>query len=90
MILQVKVKVKLETLEEFAQKLVAGELDRSAIISETYCEKENPSIGISYWSVDDIDEFETKFASWKEYYEEAEIKRVITAKEAVMKLFAKK
>ena len=47
MILQVKVKVKIDTLKEFGEKLLSNKLDRSAIISETYCEKDEPSIGIS-------------------------------------------
>ena len=89
MILQVKVKVRLETLKEFAGELLAGNLDRSSIISETYCEKENPSVGLSYWQVDDIEEFEEKFSAWKKYYEETEIKKVITAKEAMMALFSR-
>lgn len=86
MTLQVKVKVKLETLKEFAEKLMTGQLDRSAIIGETYCEKSEPSIGIGYWQVDDMEEFESKFAAWKPYYETVEVKPVITAKEAMMKL----
>lgn len=89
MILQIKVKVKLDTLSEFAGKLMSGELDRSAIISETYCEKENPSVGISYWEADNMEEFEEKFSLWKPYYENIEITKVITAKEAVMQLFKK-
>ncbi len=90
MILEVKVKVKIDTLQEFAQQLMTGSLDRSAIISETYCYKENPSVGISYWQVDDMDEFEEKFLPWKAFYEEAVIKEVITAKAAMMALISGK
>ena len=60
MVLQIKVTVKKSTLQEFAGKIMSGDLDRSAIMGETYCEKDNPAVGISYWEVDDMDEFETK------------------------------
>ena len=87
MTFQVKVKVKTDTLKEFAKVLMKGELDRSAIISETYCEKDAPSIGISFWQTKDLEEFEKKFSSWKPYYENVEIKEVITAKDAMLMLF---
>ncbi len=87
MIIQIKVKVKIETLKIFGEKLMSNQLDRSAIISETYCEKEDPSVGISYWNVKDFEEFEHKFSMWKPYYEKVEIKEVVTAKEAMILLF---
>jgi hypothetical protein len=88
MTFQVKVKVKADTMKEFAKQLMKGHLDRSAIISETYCEKDDPSIGISFWQAKDMEEFERKFSQWKLYYENIEIKEVITAKEAMVKLFS--
>ena len=87
MILQIKVKVKLATLKDFAEKLMSGQLDRTSIIGETYCEKSEPSVGLSYWQVEDIEEFEKKFSSWKQFYESYEVKEVITAKEAMIVLF---
>jgi hypothetical protein len=87
MTFQVKVKVKADTIKEFAKKLMKNQLDRSAIISETYCEKDDPSTGISFWHADSIEEFERKFSAWKPYYENIEIKEVITAKEAMLMLF---
>ena len=90
MILQIKVKVRIETLKEFGEKLMSNQLDRSAIISETYCEKEEPSIGLSYWKVENMKEFEEKFLLWKQYYESYEVKEVITAKEAMYFLFNQK
>ena len=90
MILQIKVKVKVNTLQEFAGKIMTGELDRSAILGETYCEKDNPAIGISYWEVDNMDEFESKMSGWKPYYEEIEVKEVIPAKNAMFKLITGK
>jgi hypothetical protein len=87
MTFQVKVKVKADTLKDFAKKLMKNQLDRSAIISETYCEKDDPSIGISFWQAGSMEDFEKKFSSWRPYYEKIEIKEVITAKEAMIKLF---
>ena len=87
MIFQIKVKVKMETLKEFAEVLIAGKLDRSAVISETYCEKDEPSVGISYWKVEDLKELDTKFSLWKPYYENVEIKEVVTARDAMSLLF---
>jgi hypothetical protein len=88
MIVQIKVKVRIDTLKEFAGKLLSGQLDRSAIISETYCEKADPSIGISYWKVNDVEELESMLGPWKPYYETVEIKEVVTAKEAMFSLFS--
>ena len=90
MIVQIKVKVKISLLKSFAEKLMSGQLDRSAIISETYCEKNEPSIGISYWKVNDMDEFENKFSLWKQFYETYELKEVVTAKDAMVALFNQK
>ncbi|MGA7720167.1 MAG: hypothetical protein WCA84_03240 [Ignavibacteriaceae bacterium] len=86
MTFQVKVKVRADTLKDFAKKIMKGQLDRSAIISETYCEKEEPSIGISFWQANDLTELEKKFSSWRPYYENIEIKEVITAREAMLNL----
>ena len=88
--MQIKVKVNTGTLQNFAQQLMMNQLDRSAIIGETYCENDDPTIGISYWKVEDMEEFENKFTSWKQFYETYEVKEVITAKEAIMKLFSAK
>ena len=90
MIMQIKVKVNTITLQNFAQQLMMNQLDRSAIIGETYCEKDDPTIGISYWEVENMEEFEEKFTPWKQFYESCEVKEVITAKAAIMKLFSAK
>ena len=83
----IQVKVKIDTLKEFGEKLMSNKLDRSAIISETYCERDEPSIGLSYWKVENLKEFDSIFSLWKPYYEKVEIKEVITAKEAMVSLF---
>jgi hypothetical protein len=89
MIIQIKVKVNGTTLKDFAEKLMSGQLDRTAIISETYCEKNDPSVGISYWKVENMEEFENKFSLWKQFYETYEVKEVVTAKDAMLALFNK-
>ncbi len=90
MIVQIKVKVRTATLKDFAEKLMSGQLDRSAIISETYCEKNDPSVGISYWKIADMEEFENKFSQWKQFYETVEVKEVVSAKDAMIALFNQK
>lgn len=87
MIFQIKVKVKVASLKAFGEKLMAGQLDRSAIISETYCEKSDPAVGISYWKADSLEDLEARFAAWRVFYEAVEIKEVVSAKEAMMLLF---
>jgi hypothetical protein len=90
MILQIKAKVKIDTLNSFAQSIMFGKLDRSAILGETYCEKNDPVVGISYWQVDDMKEFEEKFSSWKQFYETFEVKEVLTAKNAFFSILKQK
>jgi hypothetical protein len=85
----VKVRVNLKTMMEFGQKLQSGELDRSCIRGETYCLKNDPAVGYSVWESDDKDEFDNKFNSWKQYYEETEVLEVISPNEAMKTLFSK-
>jgi hypothetical protein len=79
----VKVKVNVSTMMEFGEKLQKGELDRSCIKGETYCLKEDPSIGYSIWESETQEEFEKKFHPWKQYYSKMEIKEVISPDEAM-------
>lgn len=86
MIYLVKVKVNLKTMAEFGQKLQKNELDRSCIKGETFCIKDDPAVGFSYWEVNNTSEFEKKFNPWKSYYESTEIIEVITPQEAMKAL----
>jgi hypothetical protein len=83
----VKVKVNVSTMMEFGQKLQKGELDRSCIKGETYCVKDDPSVGYSIWEAKNKEEFEEKFNPWKKYYESTEVIEVILPNEA-MKILA--
>ena len=72
----VKVKVNVSTMMEFGQKLQKGELDRSCIRGETYCLKDDPSIGYSIWEAETKEEFENKFHPWRQYYSNVELNEV--------------
>lgn len=89
MIFLVKVKVNLKSITEFGQKLQKGELDRSCIKGETYCIKDDPSIGYSIWETKSKEEFEKKFNPWQKYYENTEAIEVISPNEAMKLLFNK-
>ncbi len=86
MLFQVKVRVDLSKMKEFGQKLQMNELDRSCIRGETYCLKDDPAVGFSIWETNSKDEFESKFATWRAYYSEVEVKEVITPMQAMMAL----
>ena len=90
MLFQVKVRVNLAKMAEFGQKLQKGELDRSCIRGETHCLKNDPAVGFSIWEADSKNEFETKFAAWRNYYDAVEVNEVITPIEAMTQLFKKK
>jgi hypothetical protein len=85
---QVKVRVRVDTLRSFGEQLMQGKLDRSAIVSDTYCEKDDPAVGVSYWQAESREVFEQKFAGWRPFYASVEIREVVTAKEAMGLLFA--
>jgi hypothetical protein len=84
----VKVKVDVSSMMEFGQKLQKGELDRSCIKGETYCLKEDPSVGYSIWESETKGEFEQKFNPWKVYYSYVEIKEIISPNEAMKLLMS--
>ncbi len=85
----VKVRVDLKTMMEFGQKLEKGELDRSCVMGETYCIKNDPAVGYSIWEAEDENEFDMKFIPWKKYYEEVEVDEVLSPNEAMKILISK-
>ena len=89
MLFQVKVRVNLSKMAEFGLKLQKNELDRSCIQGDTYCLNNDPAVGFSIWKAETKDEFESKFAPWRNYYEEVEVNEVITPLEAMNRLFKK-
>lgn len=82
----VKVKVNLQTMMEFGQRLQKGELDRSCIRGETHCIKSDPAVGYSIWETESEDGFTKKFHPWRQYYKEVEVNEVITPNEAMIGL----
>jgi hypothetical protein len=84
----VKVKVNTAKLKAFGEILQNNGLDRSCIRGETFCLEEDPSIGFSIWEVESRNEFDEKFKSWREFYSEVDIREVVSAKDAMMRLFS--
>jgi hypothetical protein len=84
----VKVRIDTSKMMEFGQKLQNGVLDTSHTIM-TYCVKDDPTVGISFWQSDSQKKFEEAFAGHREYYKDViEIVPVLTPLEA-MKLIMK-
>lgn len=78
MLFFVKVRIDTSKMMEFGQKLQNGEIDTSHTIM-TYCIKEDPTVGISFWHADSQKSFEDIFAQHRVYYKELmEVVQVIT------------
>lgn len=74
----VKVRIDPGKMIEFGQKLQNGEIDTSLIIM-TYCVKDDPTVGMSFWHAHSQRSFEDVFAQHRAYYKEVmEITPVIT------------
>ena len=81
MLFFVKVRVDVNKLMEFGQKLQAGDLKTHPL--STYCLKDDASVGLNIWEAENRGAFEKAFAPYKEYYSEVmEIVPIITAQEA--------
>jgi hypothetical protein len=89
MVFQVKVRVKLSTLQQFAAALQKGALDNTRVKGETWCLKEDPAVGYSVWETTDRQDFNRRFNPWREYYDQVEVREVTTPKEAMVALFGK-
>ncbi len=83
MLFMVKVMIDLPSMMEFAQKLHAGALDRSAIRSGIYCLKSDPASGFSIWEAETKADFDAVFAAWRPYFAKAEITEVIPVRDAM-------
>lgn len=66
MLFFVKAKIDATRLLEFGNKLQGGELNTDSIL-HTYCYKEDPTMGITVWQADNKEDFDAKFAPYKEY-----------------------
>lgn len=74
----VKVRIDTTKITEFGQKLQNGDIDTSHTIM-TYCLKDDPTVGMSFWHVDSQENFEEVFTQHRGYYKEVmEVVPVIT------------
>jgi len=89
MVFQVTIRVKLSTLPQFAAALQKGMLDNTRVKGETWCLKEDPAVGYSVWETTDRQDFDNRFNPWRQYYEQVDIREVITPKEAMLALSGK-
>jgi hypothetical protein len=79
----VKVRIDTTKMPEFGQKLQNGGIDTSHIIL-TYCIKDDPTVGLSFWHAESQKNFEDVFAQHRIYYKEViEIIPVITPMESM-------
>ena len=84
----VKVRIDVNSLAELGVKLQNGEL-KTDIILFTYCEKDDPTVGISLWIANDREHFNKLFAPHNEYYKEViDIKEVVTPEESMQLIMA--
>ena len=81
MLFFVKVRVDVNKLAEFGQKLQAGALRTHPV--STYCLKADPAVGLNIWEAESQEAFEQAFAPHKAYYSAVlEVVPVITPQEA--------
>lgn len=79
----VKVRIDETKVMEFGKKLQSGELDTSHTIM-TYCIKDDPTVGVSFWQADSVENFEEIFAKHRFFYKEViEIIPLITPMESM-------
>jgi hypothetical protein len=79
----VKVRIDISKMAELGQKLQSGELDTSLIIM-TYCDKNDPAVGMSFWQANDKKSFDNVFSKFKEYYKEViELIQVVTPMQSI-------
>lgn len=81
MLFFVKVRIDVNRLAEFGQKLQRGEIETHPL--STYCLEDDPAVGLNIWEADDQEDFDKKFALHRPFYAEVmEVTPVITAGEA--------
>lgn len=86
----VKVRIDTSKMMEFGQQLQSGQIDTSLTIL-TYCSKDDPTVGMSFWHADSREHFDTIFANHRPFYKEVlEITRVITPMKAMMAIMESK
>lgn len=72
------VRINISKMIEFGQKLQNGEIDTSHIIL-TFCKKDDPTVGMSFWKAESREQFDDVFAQHRPFYNDVlEITPVIT------------
>jgi len=85
----VKVRIDIAKMMKMGQKLQSGELDTSQIIM-TFCDKEDPTVGMSFWQAGSQKDFEEVFDKHRVFYKEVlEIIPVITPMESMKLIMSK-
>jgi hypothetical protein len=78
MLFFIEVRIDTTKMIELGQKLQNGELDTSLIMM-TFCVKDDPTVGMSFWKANNQKDFEDVFSQFRKYYKEViEITPVIT------------
>ncbi len=86
MLFFVKVRLDTDRLDELAQRLADGSLDRTPLVS-TYCHASDPEVGLNIWRAEDVADFRRSFAPHRPYYRDlVEVRSVITPPEALQLL----
>lgn len=79
----IKVKIDITKIKELGEKLQSGELDSSNIIM-TYCIKNDPTVGLSFWQADTFEDFNKTFEQFKIYYSEViDVIQVVTSMQSL-------
>lgn len=81
-----KVRIDGTQLEELGAKLQSGELKTDRILF-TYCEKKDPTVGVSLWVADDRDHLDQFMAPYQKYYKEViDIEEMVTTSQSIERI----
>ena len=78
----VKVRIDINKMEEFGQKIQNGEIKTHPL--STYCLADDPSVGLNIWEAQDRKSFDEAFSFHRDFYQEIiEISQVILPQSAM-------
>jgi hypothetical protein len=85
----VKARIDERKLNQFGRLLQSGMLDTS-MIKLTYCIKDDPTVGISLWEVENRKELKTRMEPHKKFYRDIlEISEAILPEEAMERIITR-
>lgn len=83
-----KVRIDPAKMPELGRKLQNGELITSQLMV-TYCLKDDPAVGLSFWKASSVADFESNFAQMVPYYKEViDVTQVVTPTDAMNLILA--